>query len=69
MVGGAIGQMMRSNTPAYQADQIVVASAFGWQEFALLESSMVRLVDPDVALLACWLDFLGMNGLTRPISV
>lgn len=65
MVGGAIGQVVRSNVPDYQPGQIIVTDhSFGWQEFAVLEPSMVRLVDADVAPLPCWLDFLGMNGLT-----
>jgi len=65
MVGGAIGQVVSSNTPAYQSGQIVVTGhTFGWQEFAVVEPSDVRLVDLDIAPLPCWLDFLGMNGLT-----
>ena len=65
MVGGAIGQVVFSNTPAYQSGQIVVTGhAFGWQEFSVVEPSDVRLVDPNIAPLPCWLDFLGMNGLT-----
>lgn len=65
MIGGAIGEVVRSNSPAYKPGDIVATDmAFGWQDFAVLSPAVVRRVDTDVAPLPCWLDFLGMNGLT-----
>ena len=64
MVGGAIGEVVGSNTLSYKPGDIVVTGNFGWQDFAVLKPAMVRRVDTDVAPLPCWLDFLGMNGVT-----
>lgn len=64
MVGGSIGEVVESNTPSYKPGDIVVSGSFGWQDFAVLEPGMVRRVDTDLAPLPCWMDFLGMNGLT-----
>lgn len=65
MMGGAIGEVLHSNTPAYKQGEIVATNfSFGWQEFAVLPPEAVRRVDPSVAPLPCWLDFLGLNGVT-----
>ena len=65
MVGGAIGAVVRSNDPSYEAGDIVVSDmAFGWQDFAVLAPAALRRVDPDLAPLPCWLDILGINGPT-----
>ena len=65
MVGGGIGEVLHSNTPVYQPGDLVVTDfAFGWQDFAVLSPGVVRRVDPTVAPLPCWLDFLGPNGPT-----
>jgi NADPH-dependent curcumin reductase CurA len=65
MVGGAIGEVVRSNCADYeQGDLIVTDFAFGWQDFAVLEPSVVRRVDSTISPLPCWLDVLGLNGMT-----
>ena len=65
MMGGAIGEVVGSNSPAYkQGDVVVTDEFFGWQDFAVLSPMDVRRVDADVAPLPCWLDFMGLNGLT-----
>jgi len=65
MVGGGIGEVVRSNCPDYQPGDIVVTDfSFGWQDFAVLQPSVVRRVDPSVAPLPCWLDVLSLNGMT-----
>ena len=64
MVGGAIGEVVQSNDPSYKQGNIVVSDAFGWQDFGVVKSAMVRRIDADVAPLPCWMDFLGTNGAT-----
>jgi NADPH-dependent curcumin reductase CurA len=65
MLGGGIGEVMRSNCPDYKAGEIVVSDhSFGWQEHALLRPTNCRRVDPRLAPLPYWLDALGMNGMT-----
>jgi NADPH-dependent curcumin reductase CurA len=65
MVGGGIGEVVRSNHGDYRAGDIVVTDfGFGWQEYAALSPSVVRRIDPAVAPLPCWLDVLGLNGIT-----
>ena len=70
MLGGAIGEVVRSNTPAFKPGYRVVSDlTFGWQDFAVLSPSVVRKIDVNVGLLPCWLDFLGLNGLTAHIGL
>ena len=70
MLGGAIGEVVHSNIPAYKPGDLVVSGGtFGWQDFAVLSPSVVRRIDTDVAPLPCWLDFMGLNGLTAYIGL
>jgi NADPH-dependent curcumin reductase CurA len=65
MVGGGIGEVMRSSNKDYQAGDIVVTDhSFGWQEHALVRPGNCRRVDRQIAPLPYWLDALGMNGMT-----
>jgi len=65
MVGGAIGEVVRSNCRDYQQGDIVATDfSFGWQDFAVLQPSVVRRVDAKLAPLPCWLDVLSLNGMT-----
>jgi len=45
-------------------DIVATDFSFGWQDFAVLQPSVVRRVDPSVAPLPCWLDVLSLNGMT-----
>ena len=70
MLGGAIGEVVHSKTPAYERGDFVVSDlTFGWQDFAVLSPSAVRRIDTEVAPLPCWLDFMGLNGLTAYIGL
>ena len=65
MVGGGIGEVIRSNNKDYQPGDVVVTDhSFGWQDYAALRPAAVRRVDAKLAPLPYWLDALGMNGLT-----
>jgi hypothetical protein len=70
MLGGAIGEVIRSNSPEYKPGDFVVSDlTFGWQDYAVISHSVVRRIDPDLAPLPCWLDFMGLNGLTAYIGL
>jgi NADPH-dependent curcumin reductase CurA len=65
MIGGGIGEVVRSNVKDYKPGDIVVTDhGFGWQEFAVLRPTAVRKVDLALAPLPYWLDALGLNGMT-----
>lgn len=65
MVGGGIGEVLRSNCRDYQSGDIVVTDfSFGWQQFAVLRASVVRRVDAQLAPLPYWMEALGLNGMT-----
>lgn len=70
MLGGAIGEVVRSNNSAYKAGEYVVSDLnFGLQDYAVLSPSVVRRIDTGLAPLPCWLDFMGLNGLTAYIGL
>lgn len=65
MIGGGVGEVVRSNSRDYQPGDIVVTDfSFGWQQFAVLRPTVVRRVDPQLAPLPVWLEALGLNGMT-----
>ena len=63
MVGGVVGRIIQSRTPAYKGGQIVEGS-LGWQEYALSDGSNLREVDLDLGPLSTALGVLGMPGMT-----
>lgn len=65
MLGGGIGVVVQSNAKQYKAGDIVVSDfGFGWQEYAVLQPSGVRKVDPQIAPLPYWMEAFGLNGIT-----
>src|SRR5215831_6402474 len=65
MIGGGIGEVLRSNSREYKPGDIVVTDhSFGWQEHALVRPASCRRVEGQLAPLPYWLDALGMNGMT-----
>lgn len=70
MIGGAIGEVVRSNAGAYRPGDIVVSDFdFGWQDFAVLGPEKLRRVDTSLAPAECWLDALGVNGVTAYLGL
>jgi NADPH-dependent curcumin reductase CurA len=65
MIGGGIGEVVRSNAQEYSPGDIVVTDhSFGWQQFARVRPRAVRRVERQLAPLPYWLDALGLNGMT-----
>jgi len=65
MIGGAIAEVIESHHSDYKAGDLVVTEFdFGWQDFAVLKPNQIRRIDVQLAPLPCWLDLLGLNGIT-----
>lgn len=70
MIGGAIGEVLESNSDRIKAGQLVVSDFnFGWQDYAVFNPDSVRIVNPDVAPVESWLDALGVNGVTAYLGL
>nr|WP_307849933.1 NADP-dependent oxidoreductase [Saccharopolyspora sp. HNM0986] len=61
--GGAVGEIIASNSPKFQVGQHVL-HALGWREYATLSADHATAVDPDAAPLNAYLGVLGMPGMT-----
>ncbi|MGW1486502.1 NADP-dependent oxidoreductase, partial [Micromonospora parva] len=61
--GAAIGEVVASEA-ADIAVGATVQHGLGWREYALLDATAVRQVDPGVAPVSAYLSVLGMTGLT-----
>ena len=65
MIGGAVAEVVRSNLDGFaEGDAVVTDFGFGWQDYAALDGADLRKVDTRLADLPCWLDVLGLNGVT-----
>jgi NADPH-dependent curcumin reductase CurA len=61
--GGAIGEVIESRSPEFQAGDIVTSN-MGWREFFMAAPSALHRVTPTVKPLSIYLGALGMTGLT-----
>ena len=63
IIGGVVGKIVQSRTPAFTVGEIVEGS-LGWQEYAVSNGSDLRRVDPGLGPLSTALGILGMPGMT-----
>ena len=63
IVGGAVGRVMESRTPAFRVGDIV-EGPLGWQEYAVSDGRNLRSVDPALGPLSTAVGVLGMPGMT-----
>lgn len=63
MEGGAVGEVVASNNPAFATGDIVLGRS-GWQTHALSDGASLRKVDPSLAPISTALGVLGMPGMT-----
>lgn len=61
--GGAVGAVVASEADDFTPGDTVLHS-LGWREYALLDATTVRKVDPALAPVSTYLGVLGMTGLT-----
>ena len=63
MGAGAVGEVVRSNSPAFRPGDIV-EGLLGWQDYAVLRAKSLRKIDPGLAPISTAVGVLGMPGLT-----
>ena len=63
MVGGTIGQVVKSRNPNFREGDFVVEQS-GWQSHAVSRGAGVTKLDPNAAPLSAALSVLGMPGMT-----
>jgi NADPH-dependent curcumin reductase CurA len=68
MEGGAVGEVVTSNIPAFQPGDFV-NGPFGWQSHALSDGQMVRKLDPQQAPISTAVGVLGMPGITAYVGL
>ena len=64
MMGGGVGEVVKSEDPAFKPGDIVESDYFGWQHYTTIPAKSAHKLDPDVAPVQSYLSFLGMPGLT-----
>jgi NADPH-dependent curcumin reductase len=68
MVGGTVGQVVRSNLDGFAPGDFVVGYG-GWQEYATFSAGEARKVDPKIAPISTALGVLGMPGQTAYVGL
>ncbi|MGK5672238.1 NADP-dependent oxidoreductase [Micromonospora sp. URMC 106] len=61
--GGAVGEVVAGGAEGVRPGDTVL-HGLGWREYALLDATAARKVDPDLAPVSAYLSVLGMTGLT-----
>jgi NADPH-dependent curcumin reductase len=68
MVGGTIGEVVKSRHPGYATGDIVLGYG-GWQDYALSSGAGLRKLDPAAAPVSTALGVLGMPGMTAYVGL
>jgi NADPH-dependent curcumin reductase len=68
MVGGTVGEIVKSRDAKFSAGDIVVGRG-GWQEYALSSGEGLRKLDPAAAPVSTALGVLGMPGMTAYVGL
>jgi hypothetical protein len=68
MVGGTVGEIVKSRNPNYSVGDIVLGYG-GWQEYALSNGAGLRKLDPKAAPISTALGVLGMPGMTAYVGL
>jgi NADPH-dependent curcumin reductase CurA len=68
MVGGTVGEIVRSRHSQYAVGDIVLGYG-GWQQYALSNGAGLRTLDPKAAPVSTALGVLGMPGMTAYVGL
>ena len=68
MVGGTVGQVVRSNHPGFATGDLILGD-WGWQEYGLSDGVGVRKLDPASGPISYVLGVLGMPGMTAYVAL
>ena len=63
MVGGTVGEVVQSRSPALKPGDIVTGP-LGWQRYGALSAKRLRRIESPIAPLSVYLGALGMPGVT-----
>ncbi len=63
MIGGTVGEVIESRTPAFAPGDRVVGMG-GWQEIAVVDGETLRKIDTSAIPASAYLGCLGMPGVT-----
>ncbi|WP_119274124.1 NADP-dependent oxidoreductase [Taklimakanibacter deserti] len=64
MLGGGVGEVLRSEDPGFRTGDIVQSDCFGWQTHTVIPAKTAIILDPEQAPVQTSLGCLGMPGLT-----
>ena len=64
VVGGAVGKVVESKCNGFKVGDIVEGFTIGWQEYARVQGSNLRIVDHKLAPIQTAVGVLGMPGMT-----
>ena len=64
IMGGAVGQVVNSNTSQFKEGDIVEGFTLGWQEYAVTTPTTIRKINPNLAPIQTAVGVLGMPGMT-----
>jgi NADPH-dependent curcumin reductase CurA len=68
MFGGAVGEVVASNAPGFEAGEMV-SHQLGWREHTVVSGQSVMKVDTNAAPAQAYLGVLGMPGLTGYVGI
>jgi len=68
MVGGTVGEVIKSRNPKYSVGDIVLGYG-GWQEYAVSSGAGLRKLDAATAPVSTALGVLGMPGMTAYVGL
>jgi NADPH-dependent curcumin reductase CurA len=68
MVGGTVGQVVRTHHPGFAAGDYVLGY-WGWQEYGVSDGAGIRTLDPQMGPLSYALGVLGMPGMTAYVAL
>jgi NADPH-dependent curcumin reductase len=68
MVGGTVGEIVKSRNPSYAVGDVVVGYG-GWQEYALSNGAGLRKLNAEAAPVSTALGVLGMPGMTAYVGL
>jgi NADPH-dependent curcumin reductase len=68
MVGGTVGEIVKSRNPQYPVGDIVLGYG-GWQDYALSNGAGLRKLDPAASPVSTALGVLGMPGMTAYVGL
>lgn len=68
MVGGTVGQVVKSNYAGLEPGDFVLTSD-GWQEYGVSDGKHARKLDPSAAPISLALSVLGMPGMTAYVGL